>query len=142
MEYLTTLHLPDVDRLLQGQEEVDFRALREDEVYILFAMIGATLTRYHQEHRERHQRDGQRLFWGISQFVTLCEQVAQANKLDAGFVPIRQVVQKGLFQQALMVGYRTGEHLALAQRLKKVFSAGDVAEYIEVLGLGHGAQRG
>jgi len=135
IEHLSQLRLSDPLRLLSGEEEADIGALREDEVYVLFASVGAALSQLYQQHEQSSRRDGFKLSRAVEAYLRLCEQTAQAGKLDAAYISIRRVVLEGLFQSALVAAHQHGQAQELSARMKQIFEHTDLADYVGALGL-------
>ncbi len=129
------LRLPDPVKVLTGEQEAEIAILREDEVYVLFASLGAGISRMYQQHVQSGRRNGLKLTRAMHIYVQLCEQTAQHGKLDAAYIPIRRLVNDGMFQQALAAAHQHGEAQELARRMRQVFEHTDLADYVEALGV-------
>lgn len=125
--FLKDLRLPDPDKVLDGQEQVNVAKLNDDELYILFCSLSGCLNR-----RRPDKRGG--FLNATLTLLTLVDQVNSLSRVDAVFAPVRQMARGQLLQKAALAAQQQRRGKEFQQLTAKVFENTPLAEYVSMLG--------
>jgi hypothetical protein len=128
--FLQNLRLPDPDEVLDGKASA--AGLRDDELYVLFLSMAASLVR-RAESTKQGPHYLNRFVNAMTVFLRLTEQTCQEGRVDTIFVPMRQVARGQLLHQAIMAAQRTGRLNEVQGLIQRVFEDTPLKEFVEVL---------
>jgi len=103
LKYLRTLRIPDPEKVLRGEVQVD-TGLREDELMTLFGGMTGLLLRAIDQNAA-HIRDY------ALHYLEGARRVAEAGKPDALYMLLRRLVQEGRFQQLATKDQEIARHI-------------------------------
>lgn len=124
VQFLRSLQLPDPDKVLDGKEQVAVTQLRDDELYVLFSAMAATLVR-------RQKQEG--FVDAMLIFLALAEQVCRDGKVDTIFVPMRQVAQGLLLSHAVQTAKKDGRLKEVLAAMNRTFEETPLKDFVAML---------
>jgi hypothetical protein len=124
--FLKNLRWPDPDEVLDGKASVTPTQLRDDELYVLFTSLAASLLR---RKEKRHDR----FLDGTFIFLHLALQVCEDGKVDAIFVPMKQAAQGQILHHAIAQAQKTNQLLALRELMNQVFEETPLKDFVNIL---------
>jgi hypothetical protein len=125
--FVKNLHLPDPEELLDGRGSPEsIPRLRDDELYVLFTTLGASLIRRWHEHRADFLN-------AVEVFLNLAWAVCADGRVDAIFAPMRQIARGGVLRQAILEAQNAGRLDTLQALLSRVFEETPLREFVKTL---------
>lgn len=128
MGFLRDMKLPNPDRVLNGQERVEIDSLNDDEMYVFFSTLAASL-------EDRSEKAESPFFDGMVVFLELVEQAERVERLDTVFVPVHAIArsEKQLLQKAATIAHQQGCLPEFQSIVQSAFEGGMLAEYLELI---------
>lgn len=124
VQFLRELRLPDPEEVLSGNSEVDVRTMRDDELFVLFSALAATLAKW-------VQRDN--FLDAMLRFLSLAEQICGINKTDTIYVHMRQVARGRLLHQAITKAVSEGRLEEVQKAMERTFEATPLKDFVNML---------
>lgn len=124
--FIKNLRLPDPERLLEGQTTVDVQQLRDDELYVLFSTLGASLLQRASEQRTN--------FLGAMEvFFELALRVCESGRVDTIFIPMRHIARGQILHRAVTKAQEVGRLKEFQELLHRVFEETPLRSFVEIL---------
>ena len=126
MGFVKNLHLPDPDSLLEGQTTVDVTRLRDDELYVLFSALGASLLRRASEQRVDFLK-------ATTVFLELALRVCENNRVDTIFIPMKHIARGQILHRAVTKAQEVGRLKEFQRLMHRVFEETPLRSFVEML---------
>jgi hypothetical protein len=124
--FLQNLRLPDPDEVLDGKASVEATTLRDDELYVLFSSLAASLVKRKDQPKDR-------FLDATLSFLRLSLKVCESGKVDTIFVPMKQVARGYILHEAALRAQQTGRLKEFQGLTKQVFEETPLKDFVNIL---------
>ncbi|MCS7158501.1 MAG: MoxR family ATPase [Blastocatellia bacterium] len=124
--FVKNLHLPDPDQVLEGRAAVEVQRLRDDELYVLFTTLGASLLRRASEQRAD-------LLRATEIFLQLAFEVCRSGRVDTIFIPMKHIARGQILHRAVGEAQKMKRLNELQKLMHRVFDETPLRSFVEML---------
>jgi hypothetical protein len=120
--FINQWRLPDPEKILAGAEKINVKELREDELFVLFSTMGLLLG-----------KNKTTLLDYTCAYLQLAQSVCENGKVDAIYVPLKQMAEWLILQKAVLAAKGTPRFAELERLIRTVFENTPLKDFVENL---------